>query len=687
MIAGWTCRQRWRSAAHVPPQAHGGGRVVATALTAVLAAAMLWAGAAGVARAAAVPWNDRAVSYVSDRRPVKQVLKDVLATQPFPVVITGDIRGEVTGQFNEPADRILGKLAAAYGVVWFFDGSVLYLSPSSDIRSEVVELGALEPGRVENLLARLGLLEERFPVRVSRAGVLVSGPSRYVDLVVKALRAEGQPVSSAGNTVHDRRTSAAPVQKRVRVFQLTHAQAGDVTQDVDGRRETIPGVATLLRRLGQTGEALQLDEPAEVDAPELGQAQTERLPGVLVTGRGQPRPVTRVSAGQPEALVEADVRTNSVIVHASKDLLDYYAEVIERLDQPRQLVQIDVTIMNVASSAVRDLGVALGVQHPRFSIASGAPVEQNAGLLFQGVVGTSAKNLSVRIAALEQSGKIKVLSRPKLLALENIQAVLGSRSTAFVRVAGAYQTDLFPVRAGLQVRMTPRIVSRSGEPANIHLALDIVDGYLQDAVRVDGIPVANERAIATQAVVGDGQTLLIGGHQYENVGQDQTGVPGLSKLPGIGGLFRRKRNSRELTEQLFLITPRLVSGGAPDERTASMGAARGPDGRTLPPGSGRFGGAQPLRMDDLPLPDMEASPGLRSNDPVGPSPVSTTEARVNHRTHRNTGTQTQAAASPDPTEAPPRFAPCCAKPAARAGNRCLQTGGPPIGLGRTLHGQ
>lgn len=666
------------------PGWRGVARALGAAAASLLAAAAVCAGASGVAHAAAVPWNERAVSYVSDRRPVKQVLKDVLATQPFPVVITGDIRGEVTGQFNEPADRILGKLAAAYGVVWFFDGSVLYLSSSSDIRSEVVELGALQPGDVEPLLTRLGLLEERFPVRVSRAGVLVSGPSRYVELVVKALRAEGQSLSSAGNAAQDRRTLPVAVQKRVRVFQLTHAQAGDVTQEVDGRREIIPGVATLLRRLGQTGEALQLDEPAELDAPEPGQAQAERLPGVLVTGRGLPRAAPRVAAGQPEARVEADVRTNSVIVHADKDLLDYYAEVIERLDQPRQLVQIDVTIMNVASSAVRDLGVALGVQHPRFSIASGAPVEQNGGLLFQGMVGTSASNLAVRIAALEQSGKIKVLSRPKLLALENIQAVLGSRSTAYVRVAGAYQADLFPVRAGLQVRMTPRIVSRSGEPANIHLALDIVDGYLQDGVRVDGIPVANERAIATQAVVGDGQTLLIGGHQYENVGEDQTGVPGLSRLPGIGGLFRRKRNSRELTEQLFLITPRLVSGGAADERTAAMGPARSPGARALPPGDGRFGGAMPLRMDDLPLPAVVTS--AVADATAHPQPSS--DARLNSGSHSSIDIDSSQGARSTIEASPRRSAPCCVKPAARAGNRCLDTANAPSGLGRThLHGQ
>jgi len=128
--------------------------------------------------AAPVPWNKQVVSYVSEERPVRQVLKDVLATQNFPVVLTGDIRGEVTGRFNEPAERVFNKLAAAYGLVWFFNGSVLYVSPNTDLRSEVVELGTVDPARVPVILTGLGLLEERFPVKVSRGGALVSGPSR-----------------------------------------------------------------------------------------------------------------------------------------------------------------------------------------------------------------------------------------------------------------------------------------------------------------------------------------------------------------------------------------------------------------------------------------------------------------------------------------------------------------------------
>lgn len=514
------------------------------------------AAVSSVVHAAPVPWDRQNVSYVADRRPLKQVVKDVLTSQPFAVVMYGDIRGEVTGQFNEPAEQVIKKLAAAYGLVWFFDGSVLYVSPLSDLRSTVVELGGMDPRRVPDMLAGLGLLEERFPVRVSNGSVLVSGPSRYVELVVKALGAQKTTAPTSSASPQPRRMGPSPVKRRIRVYQLTYAQASDVIRVVNGRNETIPGIAGLLRRLGHDdsagrGDGSYLPEDARIRERVLALG-ADGEPGITVAQWTDP--------GSADAIVEADVRTNSVVVRASKEILDYYGEVIKSLDQPRQLVQLDVTILSVASSDVREVGVKLGAQVGHGSPTS--PVDEGEkrppGLLFDGIIGTSARNISVRVAALEQQGKLKVLSRPRLVGLENLQAVIGSQTTAHVRVAGTYQTDLYPVRAGLQLKVMPRVVSHSGEPVQILLALDIIDGQLQQSVQVDGIPVTDEVAVSSQTVVAEGQTLLIGGHRKENIGRDHSGVPGLSRVPLLGALFRRRRENHDFAEQLFLITPRLV---------------------------------------------------------------------------------------------------------------------------------
>jgi len=353
--------------------------------------------------------------------------------------------------------------------------------------------------------------------------------------------------------------------RRVRVYQLTYAQAADVVHEVNGQRQVTPGMVSLLRGLAQSATAPQIDEAQDsLDEVLSDRPFVEGIPDVVSRRRQRDSATGGAVAGAADAVIEADVRTNSVIIHASKDVLDNYGDVIRRLDLPRQLVQIDVTILSVASSAMRDIGVELqaGVAPGRSSRSGTSTGEPPSGLLFNGVLGSSAHAISLRVAALERTGRVKVVSRPRLVGLENLQAVLGSRTTAHVRVAGAYQTDLYPVSAGLQLKVVPRVVSKPGDPVIFLLALDIADGQMQQSVQVDGIPVANEVALSTQAIVGDGQTLLIGGHQQENYGREHSGVPGLSRMPVVGGLFRRRRNSDELREQVLLITPRLVSGSA-----------------------------------------------------------------------------------------------------------------------------
>jgi hypothetical protein len=103
-------------------------------------------------------------------------------------------------------------------------------------------------------------------------------------------------------------------------------------------------------------------------------------------------------------------------------------------------------------------------------------------------------------------------------------------------------------------------------PAKIKLALEVDDGGFVDT-NVDGVPGANHKYLATEAVVEDGQSLLVGGFQYENVGSNMSGVPGLSSIPGVGSLFRRTHKSHQQVERLFLITPRVVSAELNDTDT------------------------------------------------------------------------------------------------------------------------
>jgi type III secretion protein C len=107
------------------------------------------------------------------------------------------------------------------------------------------------------------------------------------------------------------------------------------------------------------------------------------------------------------------------------------------------------------------------------------------------------------------------------------------------------------------LRVTPLIVDEA-DRKRIKLAVRIEDGNVLEE-RVDNIPVVERHRLSTQAIIGEGESLLIGGHTRESTLRSDSAVPVLSDIPIAGALFRGKKATSFKTERLFMITPRLVS--------------------------------------------------------------------------------------------------------------------------------
>lgn len=609
------------------------------------------------ADAAPIPWRNTVVTYSANGKPLKQVLKDLFTTQPFPLVINGDVKGSVNGEFRKPVAEIFQDLEAAYGFVWYFDGSALYVSASDDLRSEIIPVAPLSGAQVQAMLERLGLNEPRFPIRVAGGSAFVTGPRAYVELVAKALAVEREggaqvrTVTVKGGGVAK---AARSSKRKLQIFQLKHAQAWDVKRFIGGREYVIPGIASILRRLA--GDGVRAGDYVAPPEDGFGAEDRQRMPGVL-GGAMYPAAAGATSGG---AHIEADVRTNSVIVRDSEENLQYYAEIVDKLDRPQKLVELEVTIVDISSSAARDLGAELSARYPGFGRRRPWPASYEDGLLFQGVLGGVDGQLRLRIAALEREGEAKVVSQPKILTLDNIEAVLGNEGTAYARVAGAYQTDLYPISAGLLMKITPQVIEgRKGD--RVRLFVDIRDGKLDTDVEIDGLPVATRNVISTQAVVGDGQVFLVSGHRRQTSGSELRGVPGLSKAPVIGALFRRTGRKNELTERLLMITPRVVVddwGDEPvDEEAPAAPPAKDVAAKKDAGGQARAGGANApaakaaavVRPSPASMPTSASTPTptpKRSNNGAGSRPA----ARIQPaRDNTAAAPKTSAPASPRPS--------------------------------------
>jgi type III secretion protein C len=245
-----------------------------------------------------------------------------------------------------------------------------------------------------------------------------------------------------------------------------------------------------------------------------------------------------------------------------------------------------------------------------------------------------------RIRALESQGAARIVSKPHVITLSDVEAILDTTSTFFVRIAGDEEVDLFNVSVGTTLRVTPHVFDADDGP-QIKLLVTIEDGSTSDR-QVDSIPIIDRSTVNTQALIKAGQSLLIGGLVRESKSSTVRKVPILGNIPVLGALFRSNGTSSNRVERMFLITPRLV-GESSDVHTMNAPILSGTEGAILesvPLRSRNVDGALVRRDQTKPLP--EPLPPVRSSVSLIPDEVA---AAVEADRKRQ-------AARPEPTRMP-----------------------------------
>ncbi|WP_238812258.1 type III secretion system outer membrane ring subunit SctC [Paraburkholderia sp. SG-MS1] len=512
--------------------------------------------------------------YIARNTPLPEVLREVANAGGLQVKISAGVKDPVNGAFNESPERVFARLIEAYELAWYFDGHVIRVSRASDIRSRTISFAPMTRGDVAGLLSNLGLEDSHLPVRYSDTTAALSGPSEYVDAIADAV-AQAQDLTVV---------SPAVGELAIRVFPLHYAQAQDIAYTSGNQQQIVPGVASLLRKL-------MADVPVSVpnaQTPMKVRSQRREARGgppplPSLRGLGLADTLPTIDAPLPDSGVIAavaapmrrniiaDARTNSVVIYDVPSMMANYERTIAMLDKPQDLVEITAAVIDVSTDAASELGMRLGggvkggwgvattVTGALSSAQNVSNVPTAPGVSLATMIGGSTTYLFAKIRALEESGKARIMSRPQVLTLNNTEAVLSSRNSVYVRVAGNQDVDLYNVDTGLTLRVTPTVESAPGDAKNILLSVQIEDGAFDSSNSVDGIPKVSHNSIVTQAVIEDGQSLLVGGYEYERAAKSTSRVPVLSDLPFIGPLFSDKQEQSERLERLILITPRIKS--------------------------------------------------------------------------------------------------------------------------------
>ena len=297
--------------------------------------------------------------------------------------------------------------------------------------------------------------------------------------------------------------------------------------------------------------------------------------GSLVSGRGS---------------VVVDDRTNSIIVTDTAAKLDEIRALIENVDVPIRQVMIEARIVIASSDVDEQLGIKWGggyFESDADSVLSVARNIETTTAINQAVLGGTAiapptapfvdlgiasatsgfalgftSNdlfLSAELAALEAAGEGEVVSQPKVITGDKQQATIKSGTEIpYQEGAASGATTTQFKEAVLKLDVTPNITPDDRILLDLVVNQDSV-GELVPSANGGVVPSINTTELTTQVLVGNGETVMLGGvFKNEETIQVQK-VPVLGDLPGVGPMFRSTVSTNKKVETLIFITPRILS--------------------------------------------------------------------------------------------------------------------------------
>jgi type IV pilus assembly protein PilQ len=379
----------------------------------------------------------------------------------------------------------------------------------------------------------------------------------------------------------------------LRTQGLTYAWEGDII-----RVMTVQDMETELKREEQRNE-LDKAEPLTTEVVKISYASAIKLRENMQQFLSLDR------EGKPLGSVLVDEHTNSLIIQAIPSDLRRMLAVVDQLDRPIAQILIQAYIVETSNDTARALGVqwgglAYGTSNgnniwvgpngvdfeDRTSIKdeNGNPIENlwplgnisnfpiplpdniglSLGFLFENVGRTA---LSLQLQALQQEGRLNILSSPSITTLENQIALIESGSRIPIQTVENGEVNIEYVQATLRLEVTPNVIDGDALKLRILTNKDEPDFSRP----VAGNPTIITKKAETNVILLNGQTTVIGGLNKETTTSNQAGIPYLKDVPGLGWLFGSRSRGGAMEDVLIFITPYILEEKPLGTATSSAG--------------------------------------------------------------------------------------------------------------------
>lgn len=336
-------------------------------------------------------------------------------------------------------------------------------------------------------------------------------------------------------------------------------------------------LAAILQRILSSSNGV--DEPAQTDlsaSTDDSQASTTANPGTRATATtASADPAADVGqrrgreAQQAPRVVASD-QTNALLIYANGEEYEFIRDAITRLDQPVPQVLIEAILAEVTLTQDFQFGVDLRAISGDVTAVNSSTGSATPASIFPGFsatwIGSSA---SAILNTLQSRTNVRVLSAPRLMVLNNQAATLQvgdqvpivTQQVQGVVSPGSPIVNNIELRdTGVILRVTPR-VNESGT-VTLDIAQEVSDVARTTTSGINS-PTIQQRRLSSVVATRSGQMVALGGLIRDRAETGRSGIPLLSQIPILGGLFGRQTRGGSRTELIVFLTPTVVR--SPDD--------------------------------------------------------------------------------------------------------------------------
>lgn len=427
----------------------------------------------------------------------------------------------------------------------------------------------------------------------------------------------------------------APRESEIQMIRLRNANAAEVSQVIQSMGILPPGAALSVDRRSNAlivSGPQDLREEVRILAARLD-TQTNNVVSHAVglnyaDAATMADVVQRAITNEQGSGTEAPIRiipepqTNTLLITAPQDRVDDIVGMIRYLDRRPRQVLVEAVIFEMSVDGFSDLAVQWagimnnavvgGVQfslqgRPSLtnmvaSVLNGDAIDAGPGGVIAGVPSQSDRGVAAFLSAIASQSSTRLLSTPSIMTLNNQEAeIVVAQNVPFL--TGAYSTvgesaveNPFQTVERQDVGLTLNVTPQINADRTVKMAIKQEVSNLTSQQSAAGGEITAKRALSTNVLVSDGNVILLGGLLENGAGSVTQQVPGLSRLPLVGGLFKGKNASRNQRVLLVLLRPQVVNTEAEgrkltreiarEARVASQAIAPGTPGLTALPFDG-----------------------------------------------------------------------------------------------------